>query len=1185
MLSAVFAIACGSSTGDSNARAITGSVDSSVLSASQIASGEYEVWATLNGQYLKKGTLSSPAGSEDSIYTVDGLLDGTTYTISLVRVSGSTKVAVLQTVVQASSSTGTLAKAGREKVRRKRQMNVATTYVAQRYTATNASVTSIIASIFGSSTSVSLDNLVMEKGALTNASGTGISFADPVARAAVSQLTVATAVSVAMTSTDLASNATKIKDFITAVSSATTLTTLVTQSKDYLSPLVKTAVAGSSAASFSTVLAAVDKYTAAALSSGGSISTTIANMSVRTLSVAALAVETMTATVTGASVPTTYTTTLASASGISSTTLQTQSSSLVGTVGSAAGLTTTQISTVQAAIVPPVAKATTRNVSGNKSFNVNTFKAKDPLAAYRTTVKPARSKGRMAAKPSSVNWGSEVETPRNQGSTGSCSAWAASYYKTWQETKEEGWKADDKRFSPMFIFSMAARNFKNFNEASPYSSDLAAEILKAYGCPLDSELPYKDYEFGANPNPENDAKEISSYATHSISDAVMASARNYKAGDKFTDFMYYDETAKKWKMKFDAFKNAVTEGPVIVGIAGFEGPKSSTPEENFFYPATSATGHGAGHAILCIGYDDSKFGSGAWLFRNSWGTDSGEKGDTWLKYTDQEALINSAMTIKDLPNLNRTKPVASTIDAPTGVVASTNAGSVVVTWTKVASASGYKVYRSALSPIKYTFAGKTDTNRFEDFPAAGDYLYLVAALNAKAESKFFPNDGVDRAYVAKGTAAAPSTVLAAPTLDVITSSGNSATLGVTCGTNAETTHALQLLISGNATGPWVSLGYMKVASPIVARWGDRSEFVGGKPVLKVSLESTEGAASPFSNIVECAEVVCPVNPVTKALRPVLSGIVYTTLDSAGLTLSWTASSNVEYYKVFAKDMTGDGLGDWSDVDSTTSSSYTVDAVPGGESYKFAVKAVNAGYESDFIESDTVSLPAESGENAVIVSGFSVDSTTDIDYTNHTATLRNIALSNVGASSLNTADLNLALMVYTIDTTTEAGEIVVTTAYSTSDLSSLLPNGIVSGNTETFNLSITYSTEYDDLNSIDYWEVRVWQDGMGGSYSAFYNEDQPWSYDSTVRSALATTYAVSETYDDDGDGMADTIDLSNSADSSNTVETPVDTSEPPAVVDVAPPVDTTTTDTTTTDATTTDTTTTTDSSTSSETSTP
>ena len=45
----------------------------------------------------------------------------------------------------------------------------------------------------------------------------------------------------------------------------------------------------------------------------------------------------------------------------------------------------------------------------------------------------------------------------------------------------------------------------------------------------------------------------------------------------------------------------------------------------FDVPTTKTTNH----AIVLLGWDDAK---GAWLLRNSWGGDWGDKGYMWIKY-------------------------------------------------------------------------------------------------------------------------------------------------------------------------------------------------------------------------------------------------------------------------------------------------------------------------------------------------------------------------------------------------------------------------------------------------------------------------------------------------------------------------------------------------------------------------
>jgi hypothetical protein len=58
---------------------------------------------------------------------------------------------------------------------------------------------------------------------------------------------------------------------------------------------------------------------------------------------------------------------------------------------------------------------------------------------------------------------------------------------------------------------------------------------------------------------------------------------------------------------------------------------------------------------MCIvGYDDSKFG-GAWEIQNSWGTDVGDQGYIWVRYSDFNQIAVAAV-ILELYDLNVNKP-------------------------------------------------------------------------------------------------------------------------------------------------------------------------------------------------------------------------------------------------------------------------------------------------------------------------------------------------------------------------------------------------------------------------------------------------------------------------------------------------------------------------------------------------
>ena len=55
-----------------------------------------------------------------------------------------------------------------------------------------------------------------------------------------------------------------------------------------------------------------------------------------------------------------------------------------------------------------------------------------------------------------------------------------------------------------------------------------------------------------------------------------------------------------------------------------------------------------GHAVLCVGYDDT---SGTFLIRNSWGNDNGDKGYYYMPYAYlSPSLSNDFWTIRTVTN-------------------------------------------------------------------------------------------------------------------------------------------------------------------------------------------------------------------------------------------------------------------------------------------------------------------------------------------------------------------------------------------------------------------------------------------------------------------------------------------------------------------------------------------------------
>ena len=81
----------------------------------------------------------------------------------------------------------------------------------------------------------------------------------------------------------------------------------------------------------------------------------------------------------------------------------------------------------------------------------------------------------------------------------------------------------------------------------------------------------------------------------------------------------------------NSMKSALNSGiPFIVGILIFPSFMTKQVANTGMVPMpTSREQYLGGHAVCCVGYDDSKK---CWLMRNSWGTSWGVKGYFYLPY-------------------------------------------------------------------------------------------------------------------------------------------------------------------------------------------------------------------------------------------------------------------------------------------------------------------------------------------------------------------------------------------------------------------------------------------------------------------------------------------------------------------------------------------------------------------------
>jgi C1A family cysteine protease len=454
--------------------------------------------------------------------------------------------------------------------------------------------------------------------------------------------------------------------------------------------------------------------------------------------------------------------------------------------------------------------------TGNEDFNKEEAAQSDPLSNSRMQA------GVGEQLPSQVDYSTQMPRVRSQEKSGSCTAWSVGYYgKSFQEAQEEGWDADANAFSPGYLFAMQCRTYQH-----PYSMEKAWKALNRFGCAKWNTMPFEDLS-------QNGASEVQAYANANISNAAHDEAKIYRCGS-MTDFEGINQV-----------KHALNQGPVALAIRKFSSPpRNPSPEENYLrYDSTMSPN--IGHAILCVGYNDAKFGSGAFKFVNSWGDDWGENGFSWIRYGDFGKMVYYAMNYNDISNPDR--PDDDPVDPdsrpspPNDVTASDDAGTQVdVTWSPVSGAKYYRVYRVEVGGNGYEALGTAYQGNYRDYPTPGvAFYYAVTAINDLGESDHHAGDTDSAGHVDTGSATGSQ--LDTPRLTWEYNDDEGSHFSVSNIDSAAT--AMEVLVSKSSAGPWESLGWIE-PDDFNIKWGDNSEYTNKQPFVRVRVSSADAASSP-----------------------------------------------------------------------------------------------------------------------------------------------------------------------------------------------------------------------------------------------------------------------------------------------------------------------------------------------------
>ena len=286
-------------------------------------------------------------------------------------------------------------------------------------------------------------------------------------------------------------------------------------------------------------------------------------------------------------------------------------------------------------------------------------------------VRPTTATVIRSNLPGKVDYSAMMPPVGNQGSQGSCVAWATGYYlKTFQERKRHHWTVNttDHQFSPAFIYNQI--NYGYDNGSYPSS---AFSLMINKGADTLKDFPYKQTDYTTQPTA-----------------AQLANAAPYKAASQFNPYLRYNDPDHTG---IDVLRQQLANGDLfVIGLPVYH--EFDNAQNNLDYVITHVVGSTENprgyHEITAVGYDDSRQ---AFRIVNQWGSWWGNGGYSWLSYDfirnfslDTTALVEpnqlsflnypaTTPTVLDQANLTFTtsRPTTATVQLNGTTVITTSA--------------------------------------------------------------------------------------------------------------------------------------------------------------------------------------------------------------------------------------------------------------------------------------------------------------------------------------------------------------------------------------------------------------------------------------------------------------------------------------------------------------------------------
>ncbi|WP_175491146.1 C1 family peptidase [Pontibacter chinhatensis] len=238
--------------------------------------------------------------------------------------------------------------------------------------------------------------------------------------------------------------------------------------------------------------------------------------------------------------------------------------------------------------------------------------------------------------PNKIDLSIHMPPVKNQGSQGSCTAFAVAYaLKSFHEKMEFNWSfieggniRYDRVCSPAFVFNVAKRMIGDYNCKNGISFFEAFKVLQDYGTPFWNDYPYDESNCSNQPS--------QTVASKAIANKISTHRR---VNHKNIDEIRY---------------NISVNNPIIIGVIpddffqpdGFDAYRNG---RHYTFIPKGILNPNNYHAMVCVGYDDN---SRTFKVMNSWGTNWGNAGYVDIPYAWFTGVVHEAYIMNDAYRYN-----------------------------------------------------------------------------------------------------------------------------------------------------------------------------------------------------------------------------------------------------------------------------------------------------------------------------------------------------------------------------------------------------------------------------------------------------------------------------------------------------------------------------------------------------